>query len=275
MPYADLTDCRCYYELRGEGEPLLLIPGLGCTARFWDPFADELARHFSLIMPETRGVGRSEARRPARSLSDYTADLVELLDHLQVERTHVLGQSLGGIVAQRFAGQHAERIERLVLISCARRFGPYLREITMLVGRTMRYFPRRVFLRAMALLGAGPLWLDANPRVIDEKIELEIREGIERRALVNQMRCLQTHEEAIAANAIKVPTLVIAGEHDMLIPSCYARQMAEAIPDSRFMLVAGAGHNPPLESPQRVLPAIASFLLTGEPSLSEPHFSAA
>ena len=102
MPYADLTDCRCYYELRGEGDPLLMIPGLGCTTRFWDPIADELGRDFCLVMPETRGVGRSEAKRTARSLRDYTADLLELLDHLQLERVHVLGQSLGGITAQRF-----------------------------------------------------------------------------------------------------------------------------------------------------------------------------
>ncbi len=260
MPYADLTDTRCYYELRGQGDPLLLIPGLGGTARFWDPIADELAQNFSLIIPENRGIGRSEVRRKAITLQDYCADLLELLEHLQVDTAHVLGQSLGGIIAQRFSVDHACRVRRLVLISCARRFGPYLREMTKLVGRTMRHFPWRAYLRAMALLGTGPVWLDANPDKIDDKVLRQLQDGVSRRALAGQLICLGAAEEAMKPQAVKSPTLVIAGEHDMLIPCCYARQLSEAIHDSRFMLVQGAGHNPPLEFPEKVLPEILAFL---------------
>ncbi|MEE9212362.1 MAG: alpha/beta fold hydrolase, partial [Phycisphaeraceae bacterium] len=115
MPFVELTDVRCYYELRGKGDPLLLIPGLGNTCRIWDPIAADLAEHFCLIGVDIRGVGQSVAKRQPNTLRDYTADLVELLDHLQVVRTHVMGLSLGGMIAQRFAIDHPDRVSRLVL----------------------------------------------------------------------------------------------------------------------------------------------------------------
>src|SRR5690348_10376220 len=134
MPWADLTDVRAYYELLGDGEPLLMIPGLGSTCRLWDPIAPELAQHFSLILPDNRDVGKSRGKRKPRTLSDFTADLVELLDELQVERAHVVGISLGGVIAQTLAVEHPDRINRLVLMSTAHRFGPYLRDISKLLG---------------------------------------------------------------------------------------------------------------------------------------------
>src|SRR4051794_31192811 len=106
MAWAQLSDVHCYYELLGEGEPLLLIPGLGTTCRLWDSVAPAFAEHFSLILPDNRGVGRSVAKRHATTLSDYVVDLVELLDELQLDRVHVMGLSLGGVIAQRLAIDH-------------------------------------------------------------------------------------------------------------------------------------------------------------------------
>ncbi|MEX0742701.1 MAG: alpha/beta hydrolase, partial [Phycisphaeraceae bacterium] len=124
MAWANLTDTRCYYELLGQGEALVLIPGLGALCRADDPDALELANDFTLVCPELRGIGRSRVKRTPTTLADYCSDLVELLDHLQVERAHVMGLSLGGIIAQRFAVDHPGRVNRLVLVSCAHRFGP-------------------------------------------------------------------------------------------------------------------------------------------------------
>ena len=265
MAYAELTDVRSYYELIGEGDPLLLIPGLGGTCRVWDPIAPELAAHFSLILIDNRGLGRSIARARPRTLADYSADLVELLDELQLERTHVLGLSLGGIIAQRFAVDHPSRVDRLVLVSCAHRFSAYLRRMAMLLGHSMRRFPREVFAQTMELLGTAPLYLDENVEEIDRQIGERCREGLlaritAARAMGIQLRCLLRSEVDPKHYVIPAPTLVIAGEHDALIPNCYGRLMAERIPGSRFVLIAGAGHNPMAEMPQTVLPLIVQFL---------------
>ena len=122
--FADLTDVRCYYELLGSGDPLVLIPGLGTTCALWDCVAAELANSFSLVMLDNRGMGRSFVKRAPQTLSDFAVDVVELMDHLQLDRAHVMGLSLGGIIAQQLAVDHATRVDRLVLVSCSNSFGP-------------------------------------------------------------------------------------------------------------------------------------------------------
>ena len=263
MPWAPLTDSRLYFELVGRGEPLLLIPGLGAACRASDPDIPRLSQHFTLICPELRGSGRSEAHRLPQSLRDYTADLVELLDYLQLDRVHVMGLSLGGIIAQRLAVDHPGRVDRLVLLSCAHRFGPFLREMATLVGHTIRHFPPRLFRRTLELLGTSPLYMDADPLRIDRKIELANGREPSMKAVAQQLRCLVAGDAADDYR-IEAPTLVLAGEFDALIPHCYVRQMAEAIPGSRFVLVRGAGHNPLYECPERLLPTITHYLKTGQ-----------
>jgi 3-oxoadipate enol-lactonase len=269
MAFAELTDVQSYYELIGEGEPLLFIPGLGGTCRVWDPIVPDLASHFSLILVDNRGLGRSVARRKPRSLADYSADLVELLDELQLDRAHVLGLSLGGIIAQRFAVDHPSRVDRLVLVSCAHRFSAYLLRMAALLGHSLRRFPKAVFVQTMELLGTAPLYMDAHIDEIDEAMKVRCREKLHARAMGTQLRCLLKSELDPQDYRITAPTLVVAGEHDALIPNCYARLMAERIPGSRFLLIPGAGHNPMVEAPEKVLPLIEQFLRgmeVGEPT---------
>jgi pimeloyl-ACP methyl ester carboxylesterase len=263
MPHAELTDIRAYYETGGIGHPLLLIPGLGTTCRVWVPIRKTLEKHFSVIAPDLRGIGGSTAKRRPRSLADYCVDLLELLDHLQVEKAHVLGLSLGGIVAQRFALDHPQRVSRAVLVSCAHRPAPYLHEIAALMGLMLRWFPRRWFAWTLELLSSGPTYLDADPERLQRATQKYQQLPVARAWVLRQLRCLlAARAEAEAGYQIQCPTLVIAGEHDMLIPNCYARRMANQIPDSRFMLVTEAGHNPLAECPHRVLPAVVDFLKT-------------
>jgi pimeloyl-ACP methyl ester carboxylesterase len=265
MAWANLSDVRCYYELIGSGEPVLLIPGLGGNCRIWDPITPVLAEHFSLILIDNRGLGRSRARRKPKTLADYSTDIVELLDELQLDRAHVLGLSLGGIIAQRFAIDHPSRVDRLVLVSCADKFSAYLLRITALLGHSLRRFPRKVFVEMMELLCTAPLYLDANAEQIDREVDERCRSGVPARAIGAQLRALLRSEIADADYRIGAPTLVVAGEHDALIPNCYARLMAGKIPGSRFVLIPGAGHNPMSEKPEAVLPLITRFLQTGGP----------
>jgi pimeloyl-ACP methyl ester carboxylesterase len=275
MAWANLSDVRCYYELFGTGEPLLLIPGLGGNCRVWDDLAPDLARDFTLVLVDNRGLGRSVARRKPRTLADYSTDLAELLDVLQLDRAHVLGLSLGGIIAQRFAIDHPTRVDRLVLVSCTDRFSPYLLRITHLLGHSLRRFPRRVFVQMMDLLCTAPLYLDANTGRIDCEAAERCRRGVPARAIGTQLRALLRSEVEERDYRITAPTLVVAGEHDALIPNCYARLMAEKIPESRFALIDSAGHNPMAEAPDVVLPLIARFLRTGEPYDPDDHEPAA
>ena len=260
MAWAGLTDVRCFYTLLGQGDPLLLVPGLGVTSRVWDPIVPELSEHFSLILPDNRGVGLSAARRKARSLGDYTSDLGELLDYLQVDRAHVLGLSLGGVIAIKLAAEHPGRIDRLVLASCTDRFTPYLREVSLLLGQTLGRLRRDAFARTVEVLGSAPQYLDAQPHLVAERVRQKRGQRVPTREVARQLRCLAASRIDLERDPIVAPTLVIAGEHDVLIPSCYARVTAQRIAGCRFMLVEGAGHNPLVERPGEVLPEVIEFL---------------
>jgi pimeloyl-ACP methyl ester carboxylesterase len=262
--FADLTDVRCYYEVSGSGDPLVLIPGLGSTCTLWNPVAGELAKSFCVILPDNRGVGQSIPKRPPKTLEDFSVDVVELLDHLQIARAHVMGLSLGGIIAYQVAADHASRVDRLVLVSCTHRFSPYLREMARLLGHALRHFPQDVFRRTIELLGTAPEYLDGHMDDVERKLAAARENAIPRSGVAKQLWCLARHDrEDERGHPIAAPTLVIAGEQDHLIPACYARRMAQQILGSEFMLVPGCGHNPFEEKPDVVLPRIAEFLMRG------------
>jgi pimeloyl-ACP methyl ester carboxylesterase len=272
MPFAELSDIRCYYELLGSGDPLLLIPGLGGTCSSWDCAANELASQATLIMPELRGVGRSEAKRPARNLSYLVADLVELIDYLGLDQTNVLGLSLGGIVAQEFAIEHPSRVSKLVLVSCAHRFGPYLREIASFLGNALRHLPRDAYERMFETLGSAPEYIDAHPEVVDQRVQRVKARGASRRSIAHQLRCLGFNDVGRFGYEISTPTLVISGANDVIIPACFAKQMAEEIPNSTQKVIPRCGHNPLMERPEVAVPMIHEFL-NERPEPARPYFA--
>ena len=260
--FADLTDVRCYYELIGMGDPVLLIPGLGGTCASWDGVTSDLSGSFSLILLDSRGLGRSIARRAPESLADLAVDLVELLDHLQLDRAHVVGRSFGGAIAQQLAIDHPSRVDRLVLVSCTNRFGPYLAEMAKVLGHALRKSPPESFWRTVELLGTSPQYFDAKADAIDRRVGTASELNIPRSAVARQLLCLGCRNVADGhTHRITAPTLVIAGEQDALVPACYVRQMAREIAGSEFLLVRGCGHNPFIENPELVVPRIAEFLM--------------
>ena len=260
MPYADLTDVRLYYELAGNGEPVLLIPGLGATCQLWDPIVEELAEDFTLILPDNRGVGKSESKRQPHEIHDFSADLIELMDHLQIEQTHVVGISLGGIIAQCFACDHPDLVDRLVLISTTHRFGPYLSALTDLLGHALRKFSLEQFIRTIETLSTSPIYVDAHAEEMEREIQETVKRYSSRAGVGRQLMSLCSSEFSEWEYNITAPTLVVAGEYDALIPHCYARKMADEIMGSRFVYLPDCGHNPIFEQPTTVLPLMHRFL---------------
>ena len=188
MPFADLTDVRCRYQIVGVGDPLLMIAGLGSTCETWGPVAEELARRFTLILVDNPGIGQSVAVRPPRDLADLSADYIELLDYLQLDKAHVLGLSLGGIIAQRLAIDHASRIDRLVLVSCTNRFGPYLYHMAKLIELTLRKFPFKMFRRTIEALACSPEYFDAHSCDIEAAVNVADNAPQNRLAIARQRK---------------------------------------------------------------------------------------
>lgn len=260
-------DARLYYEIRGQGDAVVLISGLGSTCRAWDRVVPHLEPDFCCIACDNRGAGKSAALRPARSLQHYAADLVTLLDHLQLESVHVVGVSFGGMIAQSFAMEHPSRVRRLALISTTHRVTPYLRGIGQLIGHAVRILPRRHFERLFETFSRGPRGVGPG----DAPPPPPAKPSVSSREIVRQLKCALSATPDVDAYRIMAPTVVIAGEHDLLIPSCDARDMADAIPDSRFVLVHDYGHDLINTCPPQFIAALTTFLKTGDVSATTPQ----
>lgn len=260
MPWADLTDARLYYELNGSGETVLLIPGLGATCNMWLPLLPELSQHFQTLTMDNRGMGRSELKRSALTLSHFAADIVELLDYLELERIHVVGISLGGIIAQCLALEHPQRVNRLVLLSCAHRFSPYLSEMARFMWRALSRLPRREYVRVMELLCVGPRYLDNDHARFEQHVKDVCNCLPPRLALLRQLKALRDSSFDPRDYHLCRPTLVMSGECDRLIPACYARDMAGEIPECQCAIIPDAGHPLVHECPEEVLSRMTAFL---------------
>ena len=248
-----------YWDDGGERPPVLLIHGVGADGTSWDQIAPALAADFRVLRLDLRGHGRSGHIAGALTLDDFVHDAVDVLDASAVPAAHVVGFSLGGMIAQGIALQHAHRANRLVLLSAV-------------AGRTAEE-RERVQARLKILREQGHRrdhWRRAGALVHVRLHRPPPRNGGQR------MRQLQeNHAPSYAAaytvfstsdlgdrlHAIRAPTLVATGEHDIGSNTRMARYMHEQIEDSRLTILPGLRHSILVEAPDLVARLVRNFLL--------------
>jgi pimeloyl-ACP methyl ester carboxylesterase len=264
---------RVGYRIAGSGPVIVLIHGMAGSSATWLSVMPALAEHFTVVAPDLVGHGESEKPRGDYSLGAFASGVRDLLLALGLERATLVGQSLGGGVAMQFAYQFPERCERLVLVSS----GGLGEEVNLL-------------LRLLALPGAElvlPLactnWVhDAGVRVADWLAHIglhvdphvaeiwqsygSLADAQTRTAFVHTLRSVidVSGQRVSAADrlylAADVPTLIIWGDHDTIIPVDQGRATHEAIPTSRLEIFEGAGHFPHCEQPDRFYTVLTEFM---------------
>ena len=127
MPFADLGEKRIWYEINGEGEPLVQIPGGALGQKNFSKVTPVLSRHFRVIDFDLVGTGKSTPTPPGYKVQDWTNDLAALMDHLAIPQAHLHGTSTGGLVALQFAAQHPERVMRMALVGVVAKYDTALR----------------------------------------------------------------------------------------------------------------------------------------------------
>lgn len=236
---------RLHYEVFGrpDGEPVLLIQGLGADKNGWNLQRLALARHYRTIALDNRGAGRSDKPFGTYSLEQMAEDAVAVLDAAGYESAHVMGASMGGAIAQIVALDHPTRVRSLVLACTACRNHPWRRELlaewaTVANERGMGHLSRhaarwligpRSLRRISPALGwLGPL---ASLRASH--------------SFVAQVRAILDGDEDQRVDqlgTIAVPTLVIVGNQDILTPRGDSEELAERIPGAELVVISGAAH---------------------------------
>ena len=257
------------YQWTGHGPPLLLLSGLGGKGKSWEPFLSTAARRFSTLVFDLPGSGAAPGLIGPVTIRDLARSALELLDHLGLERTAVVGRSLGGMVAQELALLAPERIWRLVLVSTTGRADPHLAEVFRLWARMAELrIPADVRHRSAMLWCLGSRALAESPRTA---AYLRAKARTDRpKDYALQARACAEHDALDRLRALRIPTLVVAGTDDRLTPPSHAETLAGAIPGARLLYIPGAGHLPYLEAPEEFERGVLPFLETPSRAEEDP-----
>jgi pimeloyl-ACP methyl ester carboxylesterase len=252
---------RIAYEVFGSGYPLLLIPGLGASSRVWGAFPKAMGAHFRVIAFDPRGFGASEAPPSTISLTTLVTDIADLLTGLGVEKAHLFGVSMGGILAQRFASESPGRVGRLVLVSTTGRMSRWSRRMLDMFEIMARRLSPRDYVTVMGALSLSPAFFEAEKgRVADMENVLVPKES-EMGAIRAQVEAIRSLGADSASAPIRTPTLVVSGRRDFLTPPAQARELHRSIPGAERLDLEG-GHACLLENTEEGLVRILAFLRT-------------
>lgn len=260
MPTAPVRDGHLSYEQAGQGPLVVLLHGIGGSARSWRHQLTGLADTFTVVAWDARGYGGSSDPPAGWTIADYADDLAALLDHLGAPRAHVVGLSMGGVIALAFADRHPQRLDRLVLAD------------TYCGGGTLPPAERQARLeRRLAAVASGNLAQFARERaaeLLSPQAPATLHDEV---AAIMAALHPQGYRQAAIALAeadyrhvlptIVAPTLVIWGSEDRVLPRAESERLAAGIPGARLAIIEGAGHAANQERPEEFNRLVRAFLL--------------
>jgi 3-oxoadipate enol-lactonase len=254
-----------YYEVHGEGPPLVLVMGIGYDSALWKlAQLPALSQRFQVVIFDNRDAGRSSRATAAYTIADMADDTARLMDGLAIDRAHLLGLSMGGMIGQEFALRHSARLDHLILSGC----GAAPARVAFDPIRTMNWIKANDrsgetfacqqftwlfstdFLRNKQAVQQTLAMLSSNPHPISPE------------AYERQAQAYLQHDALDRLGGIKATTLVIVGEQDLLTPPHVCREVAGRIPGATFEVIKGAGssHVVPIERPDDFNGVVTRFL---------------
>lgn len=267
MPILVRSEVSLAYDVWGtEGPPVLMIQGVGAGGGGWRPQVDELAREFRIVTFDNRGFGRSLPCQGPIEIGAMAEDVRALLDALGWESAHVVGHSMGGVIAQQLALDQPKRVRSLSLLcTFARgkdgaRLSPWVLWMTLRTRLGPRRARRRAFLEML-------FPREGRPRADDEALA-EWVSGMIGRDLADQPRILMQQVMALGRHDLshrlgelaRVPALVISGEQDPIARPVYGRMLAERIPRAEYEVWPGTSHGLTLQRPLEVNARLRRFV---------------
>lgn len=264
MPTTQVGSHAVYYDDFGAGHPLLLMNGLASTRLGWWKQLKPFSTKFRVINMDNRDAGDSAPGTTFYTIADMAEDTAGVINNLGLGRTHVIGISLGGMIALELAIRHPELVDRLVLVSTTAGgpSGTNARpEIAALLMQPEQDIETRVRRTFTAIAGEG--YMARHPRDLDRIVEHSIAKPMSAESYQRQLGAAMGHLRLGVAEKlaqITAPTLVVHGDYDPLIPYENGRYLAAHIQGARLSTYASVGHLPPIEAPRRFSREVIEFL---------------
>lgn len=228
MPYVKVNDIQMYYEIHGDGEPLVLIVGLGTDISEWDGIIRWLAKKYKVLAFDNRGAGRTDKPDAPYSMEMMADDTAGLMQTLGMQQAHILGVSMGGRIALAFSLRYPERVKKLVLVSTSARS----------IKNWRRYF--------LGILSSAPIFRSKYPQP--------------RYAFTRQRQASFVYNCTDKLHELHIPTVILHGKEDKIVPYTLAEEMHTGIKGSKMLAFAGGHLFFLMKERQQFLDAIAEFV---------------
>jgi len=250
MPMANINGINMNYRVEGQGEPLIMIIGAGSAQSGWRFQIGLFKKYFRIITFDNRGVGKSDKPVGPYTMKMMADDTIGLMDHLKIEKAHVLGVSMGGMIAQELAINHPERVDKLVLgCTFARRdeTSGFSSEINKAIEAYEASSRDKASQRRLFGVFMDSVFNKWSYRVlILPLMNIAIR-FFAPKGVAEQFEAVLAHDATDRLGVIKASTLVITGTEDRAIKPVSSDVIASLVPNAKLVKVLGGGHNFPIE----------------------------
>jgi len=262
MLRARINGVELAYDLQGSGEPLVMIHGAQGDRSMFSGFVPAFTGRFQVLTFDQRGSGQSEKPDMDFSIAMLADDTAALMDHIGFTSAHIVGVSMGGMIAQEFALRHPQRTRSLVL-GCTTPGGPQSVRIggdALTKAYSTQSLSPEERGRALAEAAFTKGYVEKHPEIITTMIEARRQRPLDPVALGHRMKAAYAHNTYDRLPQITCPTLVITGKDDVLISWENSRILAEYIPGAKLVLLEPAGHCFWMEQPEQSHDALMAFL---------------
>ncbi len=246
MGFLKIDGVRIYYETFGEGTPIIMIQGLSANVDWWDPRLTEgLSETFKVIQFDNRGTGRSESPNQDYSLDVLADDVSILMERLDLSSAHILGISMGGMIAQEFALNYPEKVDNLILCStsCG---GPESvqasDEVLEILNMDRSNLSQKEIIESTIPLLFTQNFIKNNPELIALTKERMLKNPISKEEFNRQLKAIINFDTCNHLSKIKSPTLILHGEKDILIPPENGKILNQKIPNSELSYFERSAH---------------------------------
>ncbi len=246
MPNFTKNDFTMHYDVHGDGEPVLCIMGITATGDVWADHVADWSQKFQCITPDNRGVGMTDKPAGDYSSAMMAEDYIHLMDHLGLEKAHVVGCSMGSIIAQQVALLYPERVKSVTLMCTWARCDAYAKSVFSHILQSKAHLKAEDFMEYIQLLIFDKRSWD-NPEfheaLVDGRREASLSPNPQPlHGLVGQCAACTNHNTFDELSQLVAPTLVIGGESDVFTPRWMAEEVHAQIPNSTLHLYPRSGH---------------------------------
>ena len=267
MPIAEANGQRLYYEVQGEGEPLLMVMGLGADHLAWALQVGPLSEHFRVVTFDNRDCGQSSYSEGPYEITDLAADAIGLADALELDSFHLVGASMGGAIAQEMALGWPDQIRTLTLAITFGGAGAYGRKSGRMLAADVRRRTYEEQIDQMMLLCFSEDLFDQEERITFLRQQMLANPHPQKpEGFARQAEATGRHEARERLPSLDLPVHVIGAEHDILVPVWKAKELAELIPGATLTIIERATHGLNLERADEFNAAVLEFLRSAQPS---------